>query len=115
MAKLTPFFILPLARVERMRETACVDGAVISVEVVCDVGGSQRLLAIANARVRQPATPGVWEGTLEGARQRWVDGGRFPDEKNPAIVLPAVVCVWVRDGGADLFGRGIVEGRGGRM
>jgi hypothetical protein len=40
MAELRPFFILPLARVERMCEAACIDGALISMEVVCNVGGT---------------------------------------------------------------------------
>ena len=111
MAELRPFFILPLACVERMREAPRVNGALISVKVVRDVGGAQRLLTIANARVCQPATAGIWEGAFERTRERWVDGGGFPDEKDPAVMLPAVVCVWMRDGGMDFFDGRKVGGR----
>jgi len=115
MAILGSLFVLPLARVERRREAVCVEGALISVEVMCDVVGTQRLLTIADARVRQLATDGIGGCALERTRQRGVDGGRFTDKKDPAIMLPAVVCAWVRDSSADFCCSGIVEGRGGSL
>ena len=115
MAMLGPLFVLPLARVERRREATCVEGALISVEVMCDIVGTQRLLAIADARISRLATDGIGECALERTRQRGVDGGRFTDEKNPAIMLSAVVCAWMRDSSADFCSSGIVEGRGGRQ
>ena len=115
MAMLGPLFVLPLARVERRREAACVEGALISVEVMCDIVGTQRLLTIADARIRQPAMDGIGECALERTRQRGVGGGRFTDEKNPAIMLSAVVCAWVRNSSADFCSSGIVEGRGGSL
>ena len=111
MAELRPLFVLPLARVEGMREAARVDSALISVKVVRDIGRAQRLLTIADARVCKPATAGIWEGGFERTREWWVDGGGFPDEKDPAIMLPAVVCVWVRNGGMDFFRSRRVGGR----
>ena len=115
MTILGPLFVLPLARVERRREAACVEGALIGVEVMRDVVGTQRLLTIADARVRQLATDGVGECALERTGQRGVDGGPFTDKKNPAIMLSAVVCAWVRDSSADFCCSGIVEGRGGSL
>jgi hypothetical protein len=51
MTELGPLFILPLACVERMGETTGVNGALISMEVVRDVGGTQGLFTIADARI----------------------------------------------------------------
>lgn len=79
MAELGPLFILPLTGIKRMREEARVDGALISVEMVCDVGRAQGLLAIPDARVCQLAMARIWEGAPERTRQGRVDGGRFPD------------------------------------
>jgi len=104
MAELGPLFGFPLTRVERMREAARVDSALIGVKVVGDIVGSQRLLAIADTRVCQPTTAGIWEDAFERTRERRVDCGGFPDEKNPAVMLPAVVCIWMRDGDTDFFG-----------
>jgi hypothetical protein len=104
MAELRPLFVLPLASVKRMGEAPRIDSALMSVKVVRDVGGAQRLLTIADARVRQPATARIWEGAFERTRERRVDGGGFPDKKDPTVVLPAVVRVWMRDGGTDFFG-----------
>jgi hypothetical protein len=65
MAELTPFFSLPLTRIERRGEASSVDGTLIRVEVVGDVGGAQRLLTITDARVGQPATARIGECAIE--------------------------------------------------
>jgi hypothetical protein len=117
VAELRPLFVLPLARIERVREAARVDGALVNVEVVCNVRGPKRLFGIADTRVCRLATTVVWESTLEGTREGWVDGGRFPDEKNPAIMFPAVVCVRMRDGSTNFLcgGEKGPKGRSRRM
>jgi hypothetical protein len=51
MAELRPLFIFPLARVERVREAARVDSALIGVKVVRDVGRAERLLTITDTGV----------------------------------------------------------------
>jgi hypothetical protein len=104
MAELGPLFVLPLARIERIRKAPRVDNALISMKVVRDVGGTQMLLTIADARVRRSATAGIRKGAFERTGKWRIDRGGFPDEKNPAIMLPAVVCIWMRNGGTDLVG-----------
>lgn len=32
-----------------------------------------------------------------------IDGGRLPEEKNPTVMFPAIVCIRTRDGSTDFL------------
>jgi hypothetical protein len=90
-------------RIERVRKAARVDGALVRVEVMRDVNGTHRLLAITDARVRRPAAGLVRECAGEGTGEGRVDRGRFPNEEYPAVMLPAIIRVRMRYGRMYIF------------